>query len=126
MWKMRRRTGIAAFVVASLIGVAVPSASAQTTTSKPITIKTKTVKPPKVKLDTFKGEVIRMNTVSIMVRDPKNSYIVRTFTFSPGVTKKLQSLIDKGGYQSGDRVTIKYAEGSTVAESITGKASKAF
>ncbi|MGH9864070.1 MAG: hypothetical protein ACRD4H_01515 [Candidatus Acidiferrales bacterium] len=126
MSKIFKRIGIAVFLMASLIGVGVPSASAQVTTSKPITVKTKAVKPPRVKLDIFKGEVVRMNMVSIIVRDPKNSYIVRTFTFSPDVAKRLQPLIDKGGYQSGDRVTIKYAEGSTVAQSIKGKASKAF
>lgn len=126
MWKMSKRIGIFIFVVASLIGVGAPSASAQVTTSKTVTVKAKTVKPPKIKLGIFKGEVIRMDTVSIMVRDPKNSYIVRTFTFSPEVAKKLQPLIDKGGYQSGDRVTIKYAQGSNVAQSIKGKASKAF
>ncbi len=126
MWKMCKRIAIAIFFLASLAGVGLPSASAQVTTGKAITVKRKTAKPPKVKLDTFKGEVIRMNTVSIMVRDPKNSYIVRTFTFSPSVAKHLQPLIDKGGYQSGDHVTIKYAAGSTVAQSIKGKASKAF
>lgn len=130
MSKMSKRTGpvffFAVLLGAVASGFAAPSASAQVTTSKAVTVKAKTVKPPKVKLDIFKGEVIRMDTVSIMVRDPKNSYIVRTFTFSPDVTKKLQPLIDKGGYQSGDRVTIKYAPGSTVAQSITGKASKAF
>lgn len=130
MSKMSKRIGPVFFfavllgVVAS--GLAVSSASAQVTTSQTVTVKPKTVKPPKVKLDIFKGEVIRMNTVSIVVRDPKNSYIVRTFTFSPDVAKKLQPLIDKGGYQSGDRVTIKYAAGSTMAQSIKGKASKAF
>lgn len=128
MSKMSRRIGPVLFIVLLAVasGLAAPSASAQVTTSQTVSVKPKTVKPPKVKLDIFKGEVIRMNTVSIIVRDPKNSYIVRTFTFSPGVAKKLQPLIDKGGYQSGDRVTIKYAAGSTVAQSISGKASKAF
>ena len=133
MSKIFKRIGIAIFFVASLSGVALVTsglvasrASTQVTTSKPIAVKSKTVKPPKMKLDTFKGEVIRMNTVSITVRDPKNSYIVRTFTFSPEVAKQLQPLIDKGGYQSGDHVTIKFAQGSTVAQSIKGKASKAF
>ena len=123
---MHTRIGAIIFLAALSGGFAVPRASAQVTTSKPITVKVKSVKPPKTKLDTFKGEVIRMNTVSIMVRDPKNTYIVRTFTFSPALTKKLQPLIDKGGYQSGDHVAVKYAQGSTVAQAIKGKASKAF
>ncbi len=69
---------------------------------------------------------MRINTVSIMVRDPKNTYIVRTFTFSPDLKKKLQPLIDRGGYQPGDKVTVSFAAGSSEAQSIKGKPSKAF
>lgn len=84
------------------------------------------VKSAKVKLDTFKGEVVRMNTVSIIVRDPKNSYLVRTFTFSADLTKKLQTLIERGGYQPGDTVTVRYEVGTSVADAIKGKPSKAY
>lgn len=123
---MRKRIGTIIFFAVLFSVFAAPRTSAQVTTGKTITVKAKTVKPPKPKMDTFKGEVIRMNTVSIIVRDPTNSYIVRTFTFSPALAKKLHTLIDQGGYQSGDRVTIKYVKGSTVAQSIKGKATKAF
>lgn len=101
-------------------------AQSQVKTGKTITVKVKAPKPPKPKIEKFKGQVIRMNTVSIIVRDEKNSYIVRTFTFSQALAKKLQTLIDRGGYQPGDRVTIFYPVGSTVAQSIKGKPSKAF
>ncbi len=124
--KMRKRITIAIFVFTLCGALAATRASAQVTTGKTITVKRKAVKPPKVKMDTFKGEVIRMNTVSIIVRDPKNSYVVRTFTFSRALAKKLQKLIDQGGYQSGDHVTIKYARGTDVAQTIKGKASKGF
>lgn len=77
-------------------------------------------------MDTFKGEVVRMNTVSIIVRDPKNSYLVRTFTFSPDLTKKLQALIGRGGYQPGDMVSVRYKDGTSEADSIKGKASKGY
>lgn len=123
---MRLRLAIVAAFVAILAVLPAAPARAQETTGKTVTLKAKTVKPAKVKLETFKGEVVRMNTVSIIVRDPKNSYIVRTFTFSPELTKKLQPLIDRGGYQPGDKVTVSFAEGSTVAQSIKGKPSKAF
>lgn len=101
-------------------------ACAQVNTGSPVTLKAKTVKPPKVKTDVFKGEVVRMNTVSIIVRDPKNSYVVRTFTFSPELTKKLQDLIGRGGYQPGDIVTVRYEHGGSVAQEIKGKVSKPF
>ena len=100
-------------------------ARAQVTTSSPVTLQAKTTKAPKTKIDSFKGQVVRMNTVSIIVRDPKNSYVVRTFTFSPGLTKKLQDLIGRGGYQPGDSVTVRYDHGTSVAEVIKGKPSKA-
>lgn len=116
---------VAAFLFLSGALAALP-AHAQETTGKAITLKAKTVKPAKVKLENFKGQVVRMNTVSIIVRDPKNSYVVRTFTFSSELAKKLQPLIDRGGYQPGDNVTISYEPGSTVAQSIKGKPSKAF
>lgn len=98
----------------------------QETTASPVTLKAKTTKAPKVKMDTFKGEVVRMNTVSIIVRDPKNSYLVRTFTFSSDLTKKLQGLIGRGGYQPGDMVTVRYKDGSAEADEIKGKASKGY
>ncbi|HEV2304152.1 MAG TPA: hypothetical protein VGR93_01405 [Candidatus Acidoferrales bacterium] len=123
-----KHVAFAAFLLAGFAfsGALAPPACAQVTTGKTITVKVKAPKPTKPKMETFKGQVVRMNTVSIIVRDNKNSYIVRTFTFSPALAKKLQSLIDRGGYQPGDNVTISYPAGSTVAQSIKGKASKAF
>ncbi|MGC1105787.1 MAG: hypothetical protein WA876_04545 [Candidatus Acidiferrales bacterium] len=120
-----KRAPLVAFLMLS--GALAPSAAhAQENTGSTITVKPKTLKSPKAKIDTFKGEVVRMNTVSIIVRDPKNSYIVRTFTFSPDLTKKLQNLIERGGYQPGDSVTVRYAHGGSVAQLIKGKASKAY
>lgn len=122
-----KRTAFVAFLILLLSGLLAPRpARAQVSTSNPITVKAKTVKAPKTKTDTFKGEVVRMNTVSIIVRDPKNSYVVRTFTFSPELTKKLQGLIARGGYQPGDMVTVRYQEGTTIAAFIKGKASKSY
>lgn len=110
--------------VAALSCLAIPSAGAQTTVGKTITVKIKAPKPPKPRYDTFKGEVLHMDALSIMVRDPSNAAIIKTFTYTPELSKKLKSLIDRGGYQYGDRVQIKYKSGDTVAQSITGKASK--
>ncbi len=124
---MNRKFLVPAFSILMFAGFFAPSpAAAQETTTSPVTLKAKTTKSAKVKIDTFKGEVVRMNTVSIIVRDPKNSYVVRTFTFSSDLNKKLQSLIARGGYQPGDMVTIRFKHGSPEAESIKGKASKAY
>lgn len=102
----------------------IPSARAQMTTGKPITVKIKTPKPPKPHIDSFKGLVLHMDAQSIIVRDPKNTAVVKTFSYSPELLKKLQKLIARGGYQYGDTVRVKFKSGETVAQSITGRASK--
>lgn len=124
---MNRKLLVPAFSMLMFAGLFVPSpATAQENTGSPVTLKAKTTKPMKTKIETFKGEVVRMNTVSIIVRDPKNSYMVRTFTFSSDLNKRLQNLIARGGYQPGDMVTVHYKAGSSEAESIKGKPSKAY
>lgn len=124
--KSKQAALIASFLVILFGAFAARLVPAQETTGSTVTFKAKTVKPAKVKTDTFKGEVVRMNTVSIIVRDPKNSYLVRTFTFSPDLAKKLQNLIGRGGYQPGDTVTVRYQDGTSVANVIKGKPSKAY
>ncbi len=115
-----------AFAVALALAacVTVPSARAQVTSGKTIKLKVKTSKPQKPHYDMFRGEVLKMDAQSIIVRDPSNTAVIKTFTYTPELSKKLQRLINRGGYQYGDRVQIKYASGGTVAQSITGKASK--
>src|SRR5215469_18864521 len=121
-----KRAFIASLILLASCAFSARVAYPQETTASPVTLKAKTEKAPKIKIDTFKGEVVRMNTVSIIVRDPKDSYIVRTFTFSPDLTKKLQSLIERGGYQPGDVVTVRYKDGTSEAELIKGKPSKGY
>lgn len=124
---MKPKRAFVAFLFLLLCGAfAARAAYPQETMGSPVTLKAKTEKPPKIKMDTFKGEVVRMNTVSIIVRDPKNSYMVRTFTFSPDLTKKLQGLIERGGYQPGDMVAVRYKHGTSEADLIKGKPSKGY
>lgn len=117
--KLERIAFAIALVAAACLSV--PSARAQVTTRKPITVKIKTPKPH---YDTFRGVVLHMDAQSIIVRDPKNASIVKTFSYTPELSKRLKKRIDRGGYQFGDRVQLKYASGGTVAQSIAGKASK--
>jgi hypothetical protein len=114
-----------ALVLAVVACFVAPSAPAQETTGKPITVKVKTPKPPKPKVLTFKGEVLHMDGNSIVVRDPKNTAIVKTFSYTPAVAKKLQKRLARGGYPYGERVSVKYAQGTSVAQGISAKAPKA-
>jgi hypothetical protein len=88
-------------------------------TSRPIVVKTpKETKPKNVK---FIGEVVNSNIQSITVRSSDNERLIRTFTFSPELREKLQPVLDRGGYQYGDKVTIETQPNSDVALSIKGK-----
>lgn len=106
--------------VALALALFLPAAvAAQVQTEKPIKIKT-----PKPKRMQFKGEVLSCNNHQMMVRSQENERIVRTFSYTPEVREKIQKIIDAGGYQYGDRVTIEHDAQSDVAVKIKGKPSK--
>jgi hypothetical protein len=92
-----------------------------TDTSKPIVVKQ--VKP-KTKRESFKGEVLNVTAAAITVRSRTNEQLIRTFTFSSAIQTHMQQIMDKGGYQYGDRVTVETDPGSNVALHIKGKPSK--
>ena len=48
------------------------------------------------------------NTAQITVRAKGNDMAVRTFAFLPKLATKMQSIVEKGGYQYGDKVTVMY------------------
>jgi len=74
--------------------------------------------------DWLKAEVIHADAVTLIVREQQNGYAVHTFNFSPDLQPKMQAMIDKGGFQYGDKVSILYMPGQTVALRIHGKPSK--
>ncbi|MGA9884385.1 MAG: hypothetical protein WBQ34_11765 [Candidatus Acidiferrales bacterium] len=75
----------------------------------------------------LKAEVIHFNSRSIIVREAGNERMIHTFTYTSALQPKMQTLMDKGGYQYGDRVKILYqpGPGQLVALEIHGKRSKA-
>ena len=74
----------------------------------------------------LKGEVVRADANSIIVREQDNGMMIHTFTYTPEVQAQMQKLVDQGGYQYGDKVRILYQQGQTVALKVRGKPSKAF
>jgi len=72
----------------------------------------------------LKAQVIHADANSIMVSVPGNERTIYTFTLSPAMKDKMQALVDKGGYQFGDRVKILHQHGQTVALKISGRPSK--
>ncbi len=122
---MKRLLLISAGLAATLLAVA--PLAAQDPADKPIPVD----KPIKIKeqkkkstLEQFKGEVVSCTIVAITVRSEENERSIRTFTYSPEVSEKILAIIDHGGYQYGDRVTIRFEPGGNVALRIKGKASK--
>ncbi|MBI3663506.1 MAG: hypothetical protein HY234_10730 [Acidobacteria bacterium] len=113
------RSSIRAALLGAAMAVLATGVSAQVETGKPIRLKT-----PKKRIEKFKGEVLSMTNVQIIVRSRTDERVIRTFTYTPDVRDKMQQIIDRGGYQHGDKVEIHHEPGSDVAVKITGKPSK--
>lgn len=79
---------------------------------------------PKPHGNWLKAEVIHADSNSIIVREQDNERMIHTFTFAPPVKDKMTAVADKGGYQYGDKVKIRYVPGETQALEIKGKPSK--
>jgi len=92
----------------------------QIDTSKPIVVRQSEPKPKRVK---FTGYVQHMNNAQITVRSKDNELAIRTFTYSPEIRERIQEVLDLGGFQYGDKVTIEHEAGKDVALKIKGKMS---
>jgi hypothetical protein len=63
---------------------------------------------------TLQGTVEVFSQHAITVRDAKQMYVVRTFSFDPKLLPKMQ----KRHYRKGDRVKVKYVRGTDVAVEV--------
>ena len=72
----------------------------------------------------FEGYVQHANIAQITVRAKGNDLSIQTFPLSEAASVKMQQIIDKGGYQWGDKVTIYYDPATVKAIKIKGKPSK--
>ena len=72
----------------------------------------------------FEGFVQHANIAQITVRAKGNDLSIQTFPLSEAASRKMQQIIDKGGYQWGDKVTIFYDPATVKAIKIKGKPSK--
>jgi hypothetical protein len=129
---MKLSSRIAGIAAALMVAAAyVPRASAQTpATVAPIVADTaipivvNAIKPKNTGLTKFEGYVMHANTAQITVRAKGNDMAVRTFALSEPVAAKMQTIVDKGGYQYGDKVTVLYDPTSLKAMKLKGKPSK--
>ena len=93
-------------------------------TAAPIIISAVKPKPKLTGLDKFEGFVMHANNAQITVRAKGNDMAIRTFPLSEAASAKMQKIVDKGGYQYGDKVTIYYNPTTMQALKFKGKPSK--
>lgn len=72
----------------------------------------------------LKVEVVRFDQRSLTVRVPGQETRILTFTYAASAQPQVQKVLDKGGYQYGDAIKIRYIPGTSIALRIHGKASK--
>jgi hypothetical protein len=82
------------------------------------------IKPKPSGLTKFEGFVMHANTAQITVRAKGNDLAIRTFALSETAAAKMQQIVDKGGYQYGDKVTVLFDPASEKAIKIKGKPSR--
>jgi hypothetical protein len=93
-------------------------------TAVPIIIGVVKPKPKPTGLDKFEGFVMHANNAQITVRAKGNDMAIRTFPLSEAASAKMQKIVDKGGYQYGDKVTVFYEPATSKAIKFKGKPSK--
>jgi hypothetical protein len=93
-------------------------------TAVPIIVSVVKPKPKHTGLDKFEGFVMHANIAQITVRAKGNDMAIRTFPLSQEASAKMQKIVDKGGYQYGDKVTVFYEPDTTKAHKVKGKPSK--
>ncbi|MBZ5700704.1 MAG: hypothetical protein LAN84_02525 [Acidobacteriia bacterium] len=114
--------------VLALAGVYCGSAAAQAPivvdTAVPIIVQAVKPKPKASKYAKFQGTVMHANAAQITVRGIENELAVRTFSLSQPLSEKMVQIIERGGYQYGDKVTIVFDPVTQQAVKIKGKPSK--
>jgi len=94
-------------------------------TAVPIIVNTIKPKPKYVGLGKFEGYVMHANIAQITVRAKGNDMTLETFTLSADASVRMQTIVDKGGFQYGDKVTVYYDPTTRQALKVKGKPSKA-
>jgi len=93
-------------------------------TAVPIIVSVVKPKPKPNGIAKFEGFVLNSNIAQITARAKGNDATIQTFSLSPGASAKMQQIVDKGGFQYGDKVTVYYDPATMRALKFKGKPSK--
>jgi hypothetical protein len=93
-------------------------------TAVPMVVNTVKPKPKSNGLAKFEGFVMHANIAQITARAKGNDLAVLTFSLSEEASAKMLKIVDKGGYQYGDKVTVYYDPATMKVARFKGKPSK--
>lgn len=93
-------------------------------TAAPIVVNAVKPKPKPTGLVKFEGTVMHANIAQITVKAMGNDLSIQTFPLSEAASAKMQQIIDRGGYQYGDKVKLEYDPQSLRVVKFKGKPSK--
>jgi len=100
----------AALVAGSAAHAQVPAPivaeAAETAIDTAVPIIVNTVKPHKNTQPKFEGTVVNATVAQITVRAKDNEMAIQTFPLTEAASAKMLAIIDKGGFQYGDKVTV--------------------
>ena len=114
----------AAGVFSAPAAAQVPPAAVPIIVDTAVPIVVNAVKPKPSGLGKFEGFVMNANIAQITVRAKGNDLAIKTFSLSEAAAAKMQQIVDKGGYQYGDKVTIMFDPTTLKAIKVKGKPSK--
>lgn len=93
-------------------------------TAVPLVVNAVKPKPKANGLAKFEGFILHANIAQITARAKGSELTILTFPLSQEASQRMQQIVDKGGYQYGDKVTIYYNPTTMQAMKFKGKASK--
>ena len=92
-------------------------------TAVPIVVQAVKPKPPAGSVK-FEGFIMNANVAQITAWAKGNETAIMTFPLTKDAAAKMQQIVDKGGYQYGDKVTIYYDPATQQVIKFKGKPSK--
>jgi len=106
--------GALAFLVTGTFGVSIAAAQAPVVTpiivdtAAPIIVNAIKPKPKATGLVKFQGFVMHANIAQVTVRAKDDERAIQSFPLGEKASAKMQQIVDKGGYQYGDKITVYY------------------
>ena len=93
-------------------------------TAVPIVVNAVKPKPKNTGLVKFQGYVMHANNAQVTAKAKGNDMAIQTFALSETASTKMQQIVDNGGYQYGDKITLYYDPQSLKVIKFKGKPSR--